>query len=251
MIHLLALTFIATAVVLLNRTASATLSSRFLKHIGYAFMTILFFRLGAVIMAVSKSLISLQYLGWQQSSHLDINQAKQAAVAFDQVACTWTAISLILSYVSTFWLFLAWWLLKQYPDESIPKQFYISAIATLSVLVSLAAGIVGVAHADPLGLLRIVDVLTAATVILLVGWRLMKLEPEKGHRALASVVFLFYACWGLMQIPMVWFANALNPTYFTVLMLSAFGAMLSTVLHSSMVLREQPEFETRPHESIF
>ena len=242
-VHFLALTLIAAAVLLLNRTANATTDSRFLRHIAAAFAIMFFFRLGLIVVACSKALLAFQYLGYNLQASLEPAQAAKAEQTLGDVNSTWTAISLILSYLSTFWFLLAWWLLRSYPKQGIPRGFYVSAIGILSALVGLSAGIVNVANANAFKLLSIVDVLSSAGVIVMVGWELRKLAPKRGHPALAGVVFILYACWGLLQLPMLAFKIDTDTTYYMVLMVSGFAAMLVTVLHSSLVLEDKPEFK--------
>ena len=242
-VHLLALALIGTAIILLNRTANATKSSRFLRHIAFAFGVVFFFRLGMIIVALSKSLLAMQYAA-QGLPVAPADRAIEAKNALDGIDSMWNAISMILSYLSTFWLLLAWWLLRQYPQEGIPRGLYATAIGVLTLLVGLAAGIVRSAQANSFRILNLVDVLSSAGVIVLVGWQLMKLTPKRGHPALSGVVFVLYSLWGLMQIPILLFKIRTDSTYYMVLMFSGFAAMLSTVMHTSIVLEDKEEYKS-------
>ncbi|SYZ71893.1 membrane hypothetical protein [Candidatus Zixiibacteriota bacterium] len=242
--NILSITFILCAVILIHRTADATLYSRFLKHIEYAFATTILFRVGNIAAAAVKSVLAYQYLGWDLANTTIIySSAVTAYNTLQSINNTWHATSVMISYLSTFWLLLAWWLLKKYPEEGIPRGFYSWSIGILGGLITIAAGVVTVIGASAIFIIDFLDIGTSAVAIFLVGWQLRKIEARKVNQALRGVVFLFYACWALMQVGVPIFRDRPEHPFFMVLMFVGFAAMLSTALLTSYILQDKPEYQ--------
>ncbi len=239
----LAVMLIACAVLLLHRTASATMHSRFLRHIEYSFLVMILFRLGRVVVTGLKSLLAFQYLGLDPSKTLSSHDAAIVWVMLTNITNNWHAISMMVSFLASFWLFLAWWLLRRYPAEGIPRALYSTAVGVLGGLVALVAGIATTTGADTLFLLDFFDIAASVTVITLVGWELRKLEPKRGHPALSTIVFLFFMSWAILQVPIPYFRDKAGDAFFLLLMFASFGSMLMTALYTSIVLKDRPEYE--------
>ncbi len=252
LLDMLAITLVLCAVILLHRTASATLHSRFLRHLEYAFGTMVLFRAGKIVAAVLRSLLAYQYLGpWGSTQALAPQDAVAAAATLTAIDHTWQAAALMISFMSTFWLFLAWWLLAHYPSEGIPREYYASVTAVFSILSAVAVGVSGLTEANGLWLLEMLDIVTSSVALLLVGIELRKLEPRRGHPALSSVVFLFYISWAVLQPgPLLVMKHVISDQpFYTVLMFVGFGSMLTTAILASLVLYDRPEFRVQTSQA--
>lgn len=209
-------------ILLLFRTAYGTLNSRFLRHLAYAIFPGVVFRIGRFIYE------------WQ------LNIFSNAEIA-------WSTFDIMVSIVGTYWLFLAWRLITNYPNQSVDRAFFTIS----SSIVGAIAGILGViSSVIPVSskniiwvILFLIDSLLACIAFILIGTSIIrKLKPQNvsllNQKTLKILVVVPYIVWGILQLPYpLGIKN--SPTYLNCLFVSAVCSLLMTMIYTSLSLEDR------------
>jgi hypothetical protein len=138
-VKLLKSVLIMIAVVLLYRIAIVLKIARFVRHLIAAESIILLstlFEIFTVLFIWLYGLIALS--GSSQNPPENLKSALDVIYSFDQAS---EAIRVILSFFSTFWLFLTWSLISRFPKEELPKELFASALGALGIAAAIVTGV--------------------------------------------------------------------------------------------------------------
>lgn len=244
-----AFTVNASCAIFLHRTAAGLLNSRFLRHLSTVFALS-----AANVLMKSIYLLLIPVLAFVVChAQPDKLQAKSFfSQAEGIVHTTWSIIAVIISFLSTVYMFMAWDILRQYPNEGVRKSLYATLAAFFggSVLVALINLLTVYEKVENhLSLVVIaIDLVTSATAILLVGWQLLKkLGPKMPEKAalkatVPGMTFIMYFIWGISQLLYWWLQDFLS--YSMLLFTSSLGAVIMTIILCSMALEEKRKYRS-------
>ena len=241
---------IAGCAILLARTAAVTLNSQFLRHLATSLTINAVNVLVTIAFLLSKAALAFFVIG--QVKPEDPKAISLAILFFQVLNSTWAGIGTIISLLSTVFLFMAWDLLRRYPSQSVSKSLFTTLAAFFgsgSLLFALINLLIIYEKVQiHLGLvLYIIDLVSSAAGVLLVGWQLQKtLGPKMKTKSpvlkatLPWLTFIAYFIWGGSQLCHQWFKGF--PWYSTLLFASSLGAIIMTIILCSYALEEKPEY---------
>jgi len=243
-LHTLAVMVTAGCAILLLRTAAGTVKSRFLRHLAISVILNVVYRLGSIAYLLLKA--ELEFINGGKNP-VDVRVAQ----FLPALNYTWHGIDIVISLLSSLFLFLAWDILRRYPEkEGTSRSLFTISTALfgsgslLAVTMSLLA-LAEKVHAYLWIFLNIVDVTCAAAVLLLIGWQLhqslgpcMKTSNRVLRLVLLGMTTFTYFIWGILQL----FYYLLRNTSWYSIMLFMFGlsATIMTIILCSQALEEKP-----------
>ena len=250
-LHSLAAVVTVACAILLLRTASGTLHSRFLRHLAVSVALNVLFRLGSIVhllLKVGLAFIAAGHLSGTEDPH--VATVKQAVALIDS---TWHGIDITISLLATWFLITTWYLLRHYPNEGVDRLLYTILTAVLG------AGFLGVltkffdlAEKFQIGLwlfLDIVDVAAATVGLLLVGWQLHKTLGRKiktknavVRNVLPWATAFLYFMWGGLQPLYYWLQG--SSWYSVGLLMAGVSAIIMTIILCSLSLDDKPEYHS-------
>jgi hypothetical protein len=245
----LALVLTSGCSILLARTAAGTLNSRFLRHLAIAFAIHAANVLVSIIYVLLKAALAFFALDM-------VKQGNPVPISISQglntMNSTFHGISIMNSLLSNVFLFAAWDLLRQYPNQGVSKSLFtilttfFGSGSLLIVLINLLA-IFEKAQKHFWPILHAIDLVSSAVGILLVGWQLQKTLGSRITRpiwkaTLPWMTFIAYLIWAGSQLVhqwLRWFS-----WYGALLLVSALGAAIMTIILCSYALEEKPEYSS-------
>jgi hypothetical protein len=242
--HLFATILAGFVVILLLRVASALQNARFLRHLAGAYSLVAAAHFGWIVTAVFKDRLATEALISHES-------AANALDAVQTVQAAWDKMDITLSFFSTFWLLLTWNLIAEFPKQGISKPFFVSATAILGLVLALLAVIVaiplGAADKGTYTFIEIVDVVSSAAVLFVIGLAFCSIYPRKigiavhhKHRLFGFGTGCFYMVWAISEP--LWYLLNRSLLYSVLLFLVGYASMLTTVIFCSFALEEKREY---------
>jgi hypothetical protein len=246
----LALVLISGSALLLARTATGLLNARFLRHLAIAFAISAFNSLVTFIYILLKAALAYFALETAKSVNPLPEPFPQGLLTLNS---TFHGISLMLSLLNNLFLFAAWELLRQYPEQGVRTSLFtilttfFGSGSLLIVLINLLV-IIEKTQSQFWKILDVIDLGSSTAAILLLGWQVQKTlgRMVKGRISRATlpwITFMVYLIWGGSQ-PfhelVRWF-----PWYAAILLLSGFAAAIMTIILSSKSLDERPEYSSQ------
>lgn len=251
-LHSLAAVVTAGCAILLFRTAAGTRESRFLKYLGVSIALNVVFRLGSVVVYLLKAgLVSLA--ARQEVSPGDQQLAIKATQAMGTLVSTWHGIDITISLLCSWFLIMAWHLLRRYPNEGVDRSLHSTLTAlfgtgmlgVLSFLLDLAEKV----KQNLWLMLDVMDVAGATIGLLLVGWQLQKsLGPRMKSQSrilrmtLPWMTTFVYFIWGGLQPFYPWLKEW--SWYSNLLLIAGVSGIIMTVILCSQSLEEKPEYRS-------
>jgi hypothetical protein len=240
----------AGCAILLARTASGTRNSRFLRHLALS-----------IALNAANVLVTIVYFLLRAALAFYVSQVKpddtNLAIAFsqalDKLSTAWGGISTIISLLSTVYLFMAWDLLRRYPNQGVSKSLF-TTLAAFFGSGTLLAGLINLliiyekVQKHLWLVLSYTDLVSSAAGVLLVGWQLQRsLGPKiKKNPVLKATVpgmtFIIYLIWGSAQLLHERFKVQL--WYSILLFASSLGAIIMTIILCAFALEEKPEYSS-------
>jgi hypothetical protein len=245
---LLHITAIVVCVILFHRTASATLKSRFLRHIAHSYtVTGVYYCLKVALPFAQYALVGTA-LNPIPDSYQSLLFVEDELRSVDAV---WPAVDSLLSIFSSYWLFTAYHLLWRYPQkESIDREF----VALLYFLFGSIVGpiLLGVLMKEGNQIyFTLVDTVTAGSAMALFGIAIARrLHPHSVHsqkhsRSVGILAAALFSAWGLAQpVYLIYRNESPEHIYFRVLLLLKFLCCIVTVAIASLTMKERPGFES-------
>ena len=233
---------------LLLRIASATENSRFLRHLAvfYAFMAVGRLSLVITMLVVDRVAIDVFLIN---PAGPTAEELKGALAAIARIETFGTFVDVILSFLTSFWMYLTWRILIRYPKEGIKKGDFTLAVAVFGPLLGfLAAVAVAWDVAMPM-VIQWGDVIFSAVMLIIVGFELRRRigkAKQLKSAILRDIVFAAYVGWAVLQ-PMYWTLKTAG-WYKITLLLSSFVAMLLTVIYAASELEEKEAFQSQPRK---
>jgi hypothetical protein len=234
--------------ILLARTASGMLNSRFLRHLA---TSLAINAAGALVFVVCFSLTATLKF-FQGKVMINDPNAISFPQALNMVNSVWTVSGTMISLLSNAYLFMAWDLLRRYPNQGVKKSLFVALVAifgTGSLLVMLINLLTIVEKLkEHLGqVITFIDLVSSATGVLLVGWQLQKtlgpkIENPVLKMTLPWLTFMAYFIWGGGQLLHHWFKGLL--WYSTLLSASSLSAVVMTILLCSYALKEKSKYSS-------
>jgi len=246
----LALVLIYGCAILLARTAAGTHNSRFLRHLAVAFSlnaTNALVSIVYILLSAALAFLALDTVRSGNSLPLSFSQG------LNTLESTFKGISIMISLLSNVFLFATWDLLRRYPNQGVSKSLFTTLTtifgsgSLLIVLINLLV-IVERLQNEFWRILHIVDLVSSAAGLLLIGWQLQKtLGPRMAAKpvvraTLTWITFLTYLIWGASQLFHEWLRWF--PWYAALLLTSALAGAIMTITLCSFALEEKPEYSS-------
>ncbi len=235
--------------IFLHRTAAGLLKSRFLRHLSTSFALIAANVLVTIIYFLLIPALAL-VVCHAQPDKLQANLFFSRAAGIVNTA--WGIIPVVISLLSNVYLFMAWDLLRQYPNEGVRRSLYTTLAAFFggSVLIALINLLTVYEKIEKyLGrVVIIIDLVSSTAAILLVGWQLKKtLGPKIQGKAvlkaiLPGVTFIAYLIWGSSQLLHARFKGLL--WYSMLLFAASLCAVIMTIILCSLTLEEKRKYRS-------
>lgn len=234
--------------ILLARTASGMLNSRFLRHLA---TSLAINAAGTFAFVVFYSLtVALEFFkGKVIISDPNTITFPQALNMVDSVG---VVSGTMISLLSTAYLFMAWDLLRRYPSQGVKKSLFAAIVAIFGSgsLIVMLINLLTIAEKvkEHLGqVITLIDLVSSAVGVLLVGWQLQKtlgpkIENPVLKMTLPWLTFMAYFVWGGGQLLHHWFKGVL--WYAILLSASSLSAVIMTILLCSYALKEKPKYSS-------
>jgi hypothetical protein len=236
----------AIAAVLLFGTALVKQHARFLRYLSAAYAITFVAVVAVIISSIFLDQVAERALaaGWAVAA--DVESAMKLSSAIKQTA---VGIDLTLSFCSSFCMLVTWYLLNRYPEQGISNEFFATWAGILGLLITLAQLITGGLQNVALPLIEIVDTVTSAVVLVLVGVGLWNLYPAKRAQPLPLGVLLSYVLWAFANL-FYWFViewlPSLRVVYGIIIFFIGFATAVITVIYTSLVFTDKSGFNVGP-----
>jgi len=241
-VHTVAAVVATVCVLLLIRTSTGTLHSRFLRHLAVSIGLVVVYRVGSIV-----DLLLHAGLGFV-AGRVGPNdpEAESMCRALTTLESTWHGIDVTISLLASFFLLTTWHLLRGYPDQNVSRSFYTWLNAILGTLVGVVSLIATLQK--PIWLaLDVLDVSCATGGLWLVGWQIQKtLGPRIQTKnavvraILPLATLLAYLFWGGLQ-PFYYWPKDLS-WYSIMLTIVGLTAIILTIMLCAQSLESRPEY---------
>jgi hypothetical protein len=206
------------ATILLLRTYTGMINSRFLLHLAIGF-----------------GIISLSHVVDTAVSAINLFPGVPVA----DVKRLAEKVDLLFSCLSTFFFILSFLLLWHYPNQSVRPETFASITGILGVLVALVTFIQG--PADDSYFLKSLDILTSVVGCVCVGIGLVMIASGQRSIIAGWIAASAFCLWGIAQLPF-WFhymSPNLHLLYFYSLSIIGLAAAIATIIFCTLTLPDR------------